>query len=209
MRGRPLRQPERPAQRRQPHPTSTPRKQRSCAPKSISKRRSTFAARLAAQQAKRHAAAALKRHATRGNAACPRRPVVARQRRRPASKDDCLGTGDAAASESPARCKACTFAHSTRLEAERHCIRGFARNLPDGSVEVVAHGTQHRGRGLRSGCIDGPRMARVERCSNSSSMKRHGADEVRDFIARDPPDDRTAGPPGPPDCPGRPGGLCP
>src|SRR5277367_248383 len=32
------------------------------------------------------------------------------------------------------------FRHCTRLEAKRLGVRGFARNLPDGSVEVLAHG---------------------------------------------------------------------
>ena len=32
------------------------------------------------------------------------------------------------------------FRHSTRLEARRLAIRGIARNLPDGSVEVLAQG---------------------------------------------------------------------
>ena len=32
------------------------------------------------------------------------------------------------------------FRHSTRLEARRLLIRGIARNLPDGSVEVLAQG---------------------------------------------------------------------
>ncbi len=32
------------------------------------------------------------------------------------------------------------FRHSTRLEAKRLRLRGLARNLPDGSVEVLAQG---------------------------------------------------------------------
>src|SRR3979490_983915 len=32
------------------------------------------------------------------------------------------------------------FRHSTRQEAKRLAIRGIARNLPDGSVEVIAQG---------------------------------------------------------------------
>jgi acylphosphatase len=32
------------------------------------------------------------------------------------------------------------FRHSARLEAKRRGLRGIARNLPDGSVEVLAHG---------------------------------------------------------------------
>jgi acylphosphatase len=33
------------------------------------------------------------------------------------------------------------FRHSARIEAQRLNIRGIARNLPDGSVEVLARGT--------------------------------------------------------------------
>jgi acylphosphatase len=55
------------------------------------------------------------------------------------------------------------FRHSTRLEAERLAIRGFARNLPDGSVEVVAHGAGAAIEGLRQWLHRGPAMARVER----------------------------------------------
>lgn len=55
------------------------------------------------------------------------------------------------------------FRHSTRLEAERRAILGFARNLTDGSVEVVAHGTGAAVEGLREWLQRGPPMARVER----------------------------------------------
>lgn len=57
------------------------------------------------------------------------------------------------------------FRHSTRLEAERRAIRGFARNLPDGSVEVVAHGSGAAIEGLREWLHCGPPMARVESVS--------------------------------------------
>ena len=55
------------------------------------------------------------------------------------------------------------FRHSTRLEAERLAIQGYARNLPDGSVEVVAHGADTAVEGLRLWLHRGPKMARVER----------------------------------------------
>jgi acylphosphatase len=54
------------------------------------------------------------------------------------------------------------FRHSARLEAERLAIRGFARNLPDGSVEVVAHGAGTAIEGLCQWLHRGPPMARVE-----------------------------------------------
>ncbi len=54
------------------------------------------------------------------------------------------------------------FRHSTRLEAERLAIRGFARNLPDGSVEVMAHGTASQVEQLRAWLRRGPPQARVD-----------------------------------------------
>jgi acylphosphatase len=53
------------------------------------------------------------------------------------------------------------FRHSTRLEAERLAIRGLARNLPDGSVEVIAQGTPAAVESLREWLHRGPAMARV------------------------------------------------
>ena len=54
------------------------------------------------------------------------------------------------------------FRHSTRLEAERLGIRGIARNLADGSVEVVAHGDAAAMLALRQWLNLGPTQARVD-----------------------------------------------
>ncbi len=54
------------------------------------------------------------------------------------------------------------FRHSTRREARRLVIRGSARNLPDGSVEVVAHGDAAAVEELRTWLQHGPAEARVE-----------------------------------------------
>jgi len=54
------------------------------------------------------------------------------------------------------------FRHSTRLEAERLSLRGYARNLADGSVEVEAHGAGAAVEALRQWLRHGPPMARVE-----------------------------------------------
>ena len=53
------------------------------------------------------------------------------------------------------------FRHSTRLEAERLGVRGVARNLPDGSVEVIAHGTLEAMENLREWLCRGPSGAQV------------------------------------------------
>jgi acylphosphatase len=54
------------------------------------------------------------------------------------------------------------FRHSTRIEAERLTLTGYARNLPDGSVEVMARGSVGAVERLRQWLHQGPKMARVE-----------------------------------------------
>jgi acylphosphatase len=54
------------------------------------------------------------------------------------------------------------FRHSARLEAKRLGVRGLARNLPDGSVEVLAQGSQSSVDALRRWLHRGPAHARVE-----------------------------------------------
>jgi acylphosphatase len=54
------------------------------------------------------------------------------------------------------------FRHSTRREARRLNIQGIARNLLDGSVEVVAHGDPAAVEELRAWLQHGPPEARVE-----------------------------------------------
>lgn len=54
------------------------------------------------------------------------------------------------------------FRHSARLEALRLGLAGLARNLPDGSVEVIAHGDPAAVADLRAWLGRGPASARVE-----------------------------------------------
>jgi acylphosphatase len=54
------------------------------------------------------------------------------------------------------------FRHSTRLQAKRLLIRGMARNLPDGAVEVLAHGAPAAVEELRVWLQRGPVEARVD-----------------------------------------------
>jgi acylphosphatase len=54
------------------------------------------------------------------------------------------------------------FRHSTRVEAERLALKGFARNLPDGSVEVLAEGSAAAVAELHRWLHRGPRSARVQ-----------------------------------------------
>ena len=54
------------------------------------------------------------------------------------------------------------FRHSARLEAKRLNLRGLARNLPDGSVEVLAQGSAPALEALRQWLKRGPAQARVD-----------------------------------------------
>jgi acylphosphatase len=54
------------------------------------------------------------------------------------------------------------FRHSTRLQAKSLLIRGIARNLPDGAVEVLAQGAAAAVEELRVWLQRGPAQARVD-----------------------------------------------
>ena len=54
------------------------------------------------------------------------------------------------------------FRQSTRIEAKRLGLRGLVRNLPDGSVEVLALGEASAVDTLRRWLDRGPAHARVE-----------------------------------------------
>jgi acylphosphatase len=54
------------------------------------------------------------------------------------------------------------FRDSTRREARRHGVRGWAANLPDGSVEVFLEGPPGDVEAVIAHCRRGPRGADVE-----------------------------------------------
>jgi acylphosphatase len=54
------------------------------------------------------------------------------------------------------------FRHSTRAQAQRLGLRGFVRNLTDGSVEVVAQGSPDSLQSLSLWLQRGPELARVD-----------------------------------------------
>ncbi len=54
------------------------------------------------------------------------------------------------------------FRESTRQAAERHGVAGWARNRPDGTVEIVVEGPEEGVEALVRFCATGPRDARVE-----------------------------------------------
>jgi acylphosphatase len=67
------------------------------------------------------------------------------------------------------------FRHSTRLEAQRLGLRGSARNLPDGSVEVLAQGAAAAVGELQAWLHRGPAQARVD------EVRETAADEAGPF----------------------------
>jgi acylphosphatase len=54
------------------------------------------------------------------------------------------------------------FRHATRLVAVRLGVNGSARNLSDGSVEVIAHGTPGALEAMEKWLREGPEQARVD-----------------------------------------------
>jgi acylphosphatase len=60
------------------------------------------------------------------------------------------------------------FRHSARLEARRLALRGIARNLPDGSVEILAQGGAAAVEELRVWLQRGPARARVDEVRETS-----------------------------------------
>lgn len=74
------------------------------------------------------------------------------------------------------------FRYFTKRLAERASVAGWVRNLPDGGVEVVAHGSEEKLESFEQGLRIGPPGARVESIAGSSiRSSRHtdGFDIVR------------------------------
>lgn len=70
------------------------------------------------------------------------------------------------------------FRDSTRREAERLGITGHAINLPDGNVEVLAHGAPDALRELEAWLHQGSPLARVSKVE-SVSTDLEGSNEFR------------------------------
>ncbi|MCM5703485.1 acylphosphatase [Larsenimonas salina] len=54
------------------------------------------------------------------------------------------------------------FRHATALKARELGVTGYAKNLADGRVEVLAQGREERIEALRAWLNDGPRHASVD-----------------------------------------------
>ena len=61
------------------------------------------------------------------------------------------------------------FRFFVKAEALLHGVKGFARNLPDGSVEVVAEGAREKLENLLNALKRGPPTARVDKVSKRFS----------------------------------------
>jgi acylphosphatase len=68
------------------------------------------------------------------------------------------------------------FRHSTRLEAERLALSGYARNLPDGSVEVAVRGPASAVGELHQWLHRGPKSARVAAVEEMDPTLENSAD---------------------------------
>ncbi len=70
------------------------------------------------------------------------------------------------------------------VEREAHILQvaGWVRNNPDGSVEVLAHGTRDQLAGLHSRLREGPRTARVDEVevSEAEVVPRLGSFQIRE-----------------------------
>ena len=76
------------------------------------------------------------------------------------------------------------FRHSTRTEAERLGIAGYAMNLPDGSVEVLACGTVESVAELLRWLHRGPRSARVDAVTELAVESEPGTGSAPAFEVR-------------------------
>ena len=76
------------------------------------------------------------------------------------------------------------FRRSTQIEAQRLGLRGFARNLPDGSVEVLAQGAAAALDDLRVWLHRGPRGAGVEAVRETDADERDAASLPAHFDIR-------------------------
>ena len=70
---------------------------------------------------------------------------------------------------------------STELKASSLGLTGFARNLPDGRVEIVAEGPEASLNELKAWCAEGPPHARVDAVDTASESP---TGEFSDFSVR-------------------------
>jgi acylphosphatase len=159
MRDRPSPPLKRPAPPPEAPPNWAPRRRRSPAPKDICRRMSTRAPSWPQWQP------SIMRRRLSPTHSMPKR-------RRPFPTDFCATVSEIARRfRVYGKVQGVYFRHSTRLEAQHLGLRGSARNLADGSVEVLAQGTPASVEALRQWLHRGPSEARVSRVEESSDAE--------------------------------------
>ncbi|MEK6869623.1 MAG: acylphosphatase [Nanoarchaeota archaeon] len=73
------------------------------------------------------------------------------------------------------------FRSNAKKAAETLGLRGYARNMPDSSVEVVAEGSEEKIKELIVFCKKGPRAARVDKVNVHIEEARN---DFKDFEIR-------------------------
>jgi acylphosphatase len=76
------------------------------------------------------------------------------------------------------------FRHGTRIEAERLGVAGMARNLADGSVEVIAHGDAAALDALHDWLKHGPSQARVAAVREANDAPEPQIPAPGEFVVR-------------------------
>ena len=70
------------------------------------------------------------------------------------------------------------FRHSARSKARYHGIRGFTRNMPDGSVYIEAEGTEDHLQQFIAWCRKGPGYGQVENLHIEKSSNKGFSDFI-------------------------------
>lgn len=74
------------------------------------------------------------------------------------------------------RVQGVAYRATTQHRAQALNITGYAKNLPDGSVEVLACGAERDVNALCDWLLEGPRLAQVRdvQCSNAADQESRG-----------------------------------
>ncbi len=78
------------------------------------------------------------------------------------------------------RVQGVTYRWFTRRAAQKHGVQGFARNLPDGTLEIVAQGSDEDLAPFLAEVKKGPMWARVDKIVETKAL----AEDFDDFDVR-------------------------
>jgi len=72
------------------------------------------------------------------------------------------------------------FRYSARLAARNYGIKGYVRNMPDGSVYLEAEGLENNVAGFINWCREGPDFAYIDHINvEDASLKNYESFEIR------------------------------